>query len=55
MDIQIVPISDRTYEDAVRIAVEGNTGDGKDIRPRLKFYDRYFTAIVGDKVVGEIG
>ena len=55
MDIQIVPLNNKTYEEVVRIAVEGATGEEKDIRPRLRFYHRYFTAIFDSKVVGEIG
>ncbi|MBI2049537.1 GNAT family N-acetyltransferase [Candidatus Roizmanbacteria bacterium] len=54
MDLEIKPLNKSTYEDAVRIAIVGNTGLEKDIRKRLK-EDHYFVAVDGDKVVGEIG
>lgn len=54
MDAIIAPLTKKT-EDAVRIAVESNTGKDKDVRPRLKEYKRYFIAIDKSRVVGEIG
>lgn len=44
MNIRIVPLEETIYEAAVRIAIAGNTGLEKDIRPRLKNYNQYFVA-----------
>lgn len=55
METKIVPLDEKTYEDAVRLSVQGNTGQEKDIRPRLEKYKQYFVAIKDKKTVGVIG
>lgn len=55
MEVNVIPLTEDRYEDAVRIAIEGETGEEKDIRPRLKDYYRHFVAEVNRETIGEIG
>ena len=55
MDLQFLPLNDSTLEEAIRIAVEGNTGSEPDVRRRLKRDNQYFAAINRGKILGEIG
>jgi len=55
MNLEIVSLNKDTYEQAVKLALEGETGNEADIRRRLKKFRQYFVALGKGKVVGEIG
>lgn len=55
MNIKIKPLEEKYLNKAVDIAVDSDVGERKYIRPWMKSKSKYFVALDGDKVVGEIG